>query len=138
MHILHEIAQNKQRPLIVAAGGAHIRHVVQRLQQCGYTLKRSIGENFKTFLTVGSRSPKLPFPSALDLETIFNNLEPTKSEYYVQKTKNFFSILGQKNRFVGIYFSTFSNEEYRKKLFSASLGKKASLLNILFSINRGK
>ncbi len=91
MHILHEIAQEKQRPIIVVTGADHTRHVVKRLQQCGYTLKRPIGENLKTILTVGSRLPRRTFPSALDLETVFNNLEPTKGEYYyVQKVENFF------------------------------------------------
>ena len=78
MNILHAIAQNKQTPtIIVTAGGDHIRHVVQRLQQCGYAVKESIGQD-------------LIYPSTLDLKTVFNNLEQAKSNHCVQKIKNFF------------------------------------------------
>ena len=77
MYILHAIAQNKQIPIIVAAGGDHICHVVQRLQECGYAIKKSTKRD--TILL-----------SALNPKTILNNLERAKSNYYVQKIKNFF------------------------------------------------
>ena len=64
MNILHAIAQNKQVPIIVVAGGDHIHHVIQRLQQCGYVVKKSVGEEDHTIC-----------PSTLDLETVLNNLE---------------------------------------------------------------
>jgi len=105
MHILHEIAQEKQKPIVVVSGLIHTKHVVKRLQQCGYTLRRSIGK-INNFLTLGSKIPEYTFPSALDLETIFNNLEPTKGEYYVQKVKNFFQHPWTKRIAFFTYFST--------------------------------
>ncbi len=74
MNILHAIAQNKQNPIIVTAGGAHIRHVVRRLQQCGYAVKKSVGEYSS-------------YPPTLDLKTVFDNLERLqKCDYAIKNS----------------------------------------------------
>ncbi len=84
MNILHAIAQNKQKSIIVVAGGDHINNVVHQLQQCGYVVKKFIEENTKK-----PRKGYIIYPSALNLETEFNNLEQAKSNC-VQKIENFF------------------------------------------------
>ena len=73
MHILHAIAQNEKTPIIVVAGSLHTNHIVKRLQQCNYTVKKSIEKDDPL--------------SAVNLKTVFSNLEQAA---YVQRSNNFF------------------------------------------------
>ena len=83
MHILHAIAQNKKTPIIVVAGSSHTNHIAKRLQQCGYTVTKSIGKNPEKGPSVGSQL----FPSAVNFKTVFSNLEQVGC---IRKINNFF------------------------------------------------
>ena len=83
MHILHAIAQKKKIPIIVVTGSLHTGHIVKRLQQCGYKVKKSIGEDPEKNLAIKS----FLYPSAVNLKMGFRNLEQVG---YLRKINNFF------------------------------------------------
>jgi len=79
IYILHAIAQNKQKPIIVVASANHTKHVTQRLQKCGYIIKRSVKNESYFF-----------YPSVLDLNKVLHDITLNSCKYYLQKIKSFF------------------------------------------------
>ena len=78
MHILHAIAQNKKKPIIVVTGYAHADRIAQLLQQCNYRLQKSIGEKAKKSTTIGSIFVDHTGPLvSLDLKKIFGKSNKT-------------------------------------------------------------